>query len=171
MKQLTIFRILTFILLPIAAVLGLLDVILIFSALANPAFLLVAFISGSFVIYTFVSLQFLTKNLETGRPAKPSVRDWIRVNAFVSLFMGVMFLMNSVSIFAMSDLSLRQFVMQYLEAQPNIPAKLNIEMFVSIMRGASYFLFFFSIILLAHIRINFRQLKKNAHLFGPPKAQ
>ena len=171
MKQLTIFRILTFILLPIAAMFGFLDILVIVSALANPALLFVAFVMAAFVIYTFVSLNFLTKGIDTGRPCKPSLRDWIRVNAFASLFMGIMFLLNSVSIFVTSDLILRQYLSQFLETVPNKPAMLNIELFMTIMKAVAYFMFFLSIALLSHILLNFRIMKQYRYLFEAPKAE
>lgn len=171
MKLLTIFRILTFILLPIAAMFGFMDLLFILSALANPALLLIAFIVGAFVIYSFVSLQFLIRGIDTGRPCKPGLRDWIRVNAFVSAFMGIMFLLNALSIFFSNDLMLRQYVSEFMKTQPNIPAMLNLEMFMTIMKGMAYFMFFLAIILLVHIQLNFRLMKKYAHLFTAPKPE
>jgi hypothetical protein len=168
MKQLTIFRILTFILLPIAAMFGFIDIIFILSALANPALLLVAFILAAFVIYTFASLKFLSKGLDTGRPCNPSLRDWIRVNAFVSSFMGVMFLLNSLSVFFTSEVTLRQYLSQFLESQPNVPAMLNLELFLTIMKIMAWFMFFVSVVLLIHIRLNFRIMKKYGYLFDVP---
>jgi hypothetical protein len=171
MKQLTIFRILTFILLPFAAMFGFMDILFLLSALVNPALLLIVFILGAFVIYTFVSLQFLTRGIDTGLACKPGLRDWIRVNAFVSLFLGVMFLLNALSIFFTNDITLRQYVSQFMQAQPNIPAMLNVELFMTIMKGMAYFMFFLSIILLAHIQINFKLMKKYAHLLSEPKPE
>lgn len=165
MKQLTIFRILTFTLLPIAVMFGFIDVLALFTALANPAIFLIVFIFTSFVIYTVVSLRFLTKSLDTGRPCKPSLRDWIRVNAFVSLFMGIMFLLNALSILFASDITLRQYIAQFRETQPNIPSILTPELFLTIMKGMGYFMFVISVILLAHILLNFRIMKQYASLF------
>ncbi|MES2331015.1 MAG: hypothetical protein V4539_15535 [Bacteroidota bacterium] len=171
MKQLTIFRILTFILLPIAAMFGFMDILFLLSALANPALLLIAFILGAFVIYTFVSLQFLLKGIDTGRQCKPSLRDWIRVNAFVSSFMGIMFLLNALSIFFTNDLTLREYVSQFMQAQPNIPSMLNLALFMTIMKGMAWFMFFLAIFLLVHIQLNFRLLKMYGHLFNATKPE
>jgi hypothetical protein len=165
MKQLTIFRILTFTLLPIAAMFGFFDLILLVSALANPAFLLVVFILAAFVIYTFSSLKFLTKGIDLNGPCKPSLRDWIRVNAYVSSFMGIMFLLNALSVFFTSDITLRQYLSQFLENQPNIPPMLNIELFMRIMKMVAYFMLFLSAVLLIHIILNFRIMKQYRHLF------
>jgi hypothetical protein len=165
MKELTVFRVFTFILLPIAVVFGFLDLFIIISSLANPGLLLVAFIMAAFVIYTFASLQFLTKGLDTGRPCKHSLRDWIRVNAFVSSFMGIMFLLNSLSVFFSGDIALRQFVSEFLTMQPKVPSILTPELFLRIMKIVAYFLLVVSTALLIHIRLNFRIMKKYSYLF------
>lgn len=171
MKQLTIFRILTFILVPFAAVFGFMDIFLILGALANPGFLLIGFILAAFVIYTFVSLRFLTKGIDPGRRVAHKLRDWIRVNAFVSSFMGIMFILNALSIFFMSDLSLRQALKQFLETQPNAPTMLSLDMFLTLMKGMAFFMFFLGVVLVIHIQINFRLLKKYAHLFEVAKIE
>ncbi len=166
MKPLTIFRILSFILIPIAAFFALLDIFMLINALVNPAFFLIVFMVACFVIYTFASLRFLTQHIDTGRPSKPSLKDWIKVNAYISLFIGTMILMNSISILASSDSSLRQIVGQMLETQPNVPALLTPEFFMKAMKIAAYFMLFMGIILVYHIFLNFRLLKQYAHLFG-----
>ena len=166
MNLLSVFRILTFILLPIATIFGFMALLFLLTALANPAFLLIVFLFSCMVIYSFASLSFLSKGIETGRPCKPSLRDWIRVNAYVCIFIGVLFLMNSLSVFLMSQVSLRQIVVQMLETQPNIPATLNPDFFLRILKLVSGFMLFVSVILLAHIFINFKMLKRYNHIFS-----
>ncbi len=170
MKQLTIFRILTFILVPIAAMFGFMDLLILVNALANPGFLFVAFIIAAFVIYTFTSLQFLTRGIDTGRPLKRSLRDWIRVNAYASGFMGIMSLVNASTMLFASDDAMRQLVTRALESQANLPPMLNVELFVKIMRAATWFMAFVSVVLLSHIVLNFRMMKKYQHLFVEPQA-
>lgn len=166
MKQLLLFRILTYILLPIAAMFAFLTVLMIISALANPSILLLAFIIGSFVIYVFVSLRFLNRGIDGNQPCPKNLRDWIRVNAYVSVFFGCIFVINSLSIFMMSDMSLRQYIAEYLSSQPNVPAILNENLFLSVMKALSYFMIFTGTILLIHIFVQFRLLRKYGYLFG-----
>ncbi len=168
MNQLTLFRILTFILLPLASIFGVIDFLMLATALANPAMLLPVFILAAFVIYTFASLRFLTKSIDINKPCKPSLRDWIRVNAFVSAFMGIMLLLNTLTIFFMSDIMLRQALTEILEKQVNVPPMLNIELFIKIMKLAAWFMLFVSVILLTHIILNFRLMKLYKHLFQEP---
>ena len=165
MKQLTLFRILTFILIPLAVIFGLIDFLMLTAALANPAMLLPVFALAAFVIYTFSSLRFLTKGIDIEKPCQPSLKDWIRVNAFVSTFLGIMLFMNTLTIFFMSDQMLKQTLEQILEKQVNVPPMLNIELFLKMMKLAAWFMLFISVILLSHIFINFRLLKQYKYLF------
>ncbi|HVZ25510.1 MAG TPA: hypothetical protein VG842_05635, partial [Sediminibacterium sp.] len=93
------------------------------------------------------------------------LRDWIRVNAYVSIFLGTMFVINSLSIFMMSDASLRQYIAEYLSSQPNVPAMLNENLFLSVMKAFSYFMIFMGTALLVHIFVQFRLLRKFGYLF------
>ncbi|MGE5106163.1 MAG: hypothetical protein ACM3H8_01340, partial [Sphingobacteriales bacterium] len=63
MNQLTLYKILTIILIPIAALFGFLSLIMIFIALANPVLLLPLFIIIGFTIYTIASSVFLFKGI------------------------------------------------------------------------------------------------------------
>jgi len=166
MKQLTLFRILSFVLLPFAAIFGLMDLIMLLGALANPAVLLPVFLIAAFCIYVFASLVFLIRHISTGQAAKPSFKDWIKVNAYASLFLGFLFLFNSLSIFYMKDSEMRELIQKFLDMQTNLPANINAEMFIKMMRGAAYFLFFFSIGILLHIRICLGLVKQYQYLFS-----
>ena len=167
MKQLTIFRILTFILVPIAVLFGIMSLVCIVNSFSSIAFLLIAFIFAAFVIYTFSSLIFLNRGLDRERACSPSLRDWIKVNAYVSTFMGVMMLMNTLTIFSTGDITLRQALSQMLEAQPaNLRPRISLDLYLTMIKAIAWFMFFFSLVLLTHIQINFRIIKKYRHLFG-----
>jgi hypothetical protein len=84
------YRIISFILLPVAGILGFFGLFALMAAVANPSFLLGVFMLACIVIYTFCSFSFLSKGILGNRPCKPSLRDWIRVNAFVSLAFAVL---------------------------------------------------------------------------------
>lgn len=129
MNQLTIFKVLTYLLVPFALLFAFMDILFILSAFANPAILLVAFMFTAFVIYVFTSLKFFNRSIQHGLPSKAQLKDWIKVNAYVSLFLGSIFFINSLSIFFTADLTLRQYLATFLESQPNIPAALNLELF------------------------------------------
>ena len=165
MKTLTIFRIFSYLLIPIAVLFGMMDFFFLISALANPALLLMVFMLACFVIYVFSSLQFLTKGIDGGKNFKPGMKDWLKVNGYVSLFMGALFLMNAIGIFFSSEISLRQMIAPVLESQPNVSPLLSIELFSHLVKIVAYCMFFISLVLLTHIYLNFRYLKQYQALF------
>jgi hypothetical protein len=165
MKQLTIFRILTFILLPFALLFGGIAFFIFFIALANPQLLLFVFVLAGFVIYLFLSLKFLTKGIDPGRKCKPSMRDWIRVNAFVSIYFAGNFLWSVYKIFTSTPAELKELYDQSVELQPQIPTIMNLNLYVTMMHGVAYFFLFISTFLLLHILLNFQLMKKYRYLF------
>lgn len=170
MKQLTIFRILTYTLVPIAGIFVFFDIIFILYGLAslNPLILLVAFILSSFLIYTYTSLRFLTKGIDSKRLCNPSLRKWIRANAFVSLFMCVNFLSSTVKVLSSDNATIAKDYALLKDMQPNMPPMLNAELYVNMMRMMSWFTLFLGIVLLVHIAINFRLMKQYQHVFDTP---
>jgi hypothetical protein len=166
MKQLTIYRLLTYILLPFASFFAVMDLIMLMSALGNPSLLFAVFLIAAFCIYVFASMLFMTRHIDRNQHAKPSLKDWVKVNAYASLFLGFQFLISAVGIFYMGEHDLRTVVDKFLETQPNMPSNINVTLFVQIMRGAAYFLFFFAFVLLVHITMGLRLLKQYAYLFA-----
>ena len=135
MKQLTIFRVLSFLLVPIAILFAIMDIFLFIMALsANPALLLIAFAMACFVIYVFASLKFLMSNIDQQKSSSTSLKDWIKVNAYGSLFISVLFLMNSSAAFFISDINLRQIISEMMEQQPEISGKFSLDVFIKMFR-------------------------------------
>jgi hypothetical protein len=165
MKQLTIFRILTYILLPLATFFGLMDLLMIPSAFGNPTVLLPVFLLAAFTIYTYAYFIFLVKNIDRNQIAKPSLKDWIKVNAYASLFLGFMLLFESLAIFFVNQADLTGVIDKFLDSQPNLPSNINSAFFLKIMHIAAYFLFFFSFLLLVHITMGLKYLKQYEYLF------
>jgi len=166
MQQTTIYKILTFILLPFAALFGLSALVFLFIGLANPVILLPVFIMAGFTIYAVCSTIFLVKGIMGRHYCKPSLKDWLKVNGYVSTFMGVMCLTNSFTIISTPKTKLKDLATELMASQPVKPEGLSTEMIISIMVGLSYVLLVFAIILLIHLSLNFRLLKKYGYVFG-----
>lgn len=160
---LIVYRILTFILLPIAAILGFMDVSLVLIALANPAALLPVFAIACIVIYVFTSLSFLTKGILGGKPCKPSLRDWIRVNAFVSIAFSALGIIEYVTL--LSNKSVAGEVIKQAMQQQSIPAGMTNAQLEQVLLSFLFFFFIFSVLLIAHIVMTFRLLKQFDYLF------
>lgn len=170
MKQLTIYRILTYILIPIACLFGLMGFLILIPALGNPPMWIMLFMFASLVIYTFSSLKFLSSGIERNAVCKPSLRDWIRVNAFVCMGMGGLFFINAIGIYMLGPVALQEFVERAMESQPNLPEGIDSGIFVSLLKGVAGFMLVVSILILAHALLTFRILKKFGHLFMPSNA-
>lgn len=89
-RTLIFYSFLTFVLLPIATILGVACVMSLPSALGNPKDLLDVFILASFVLYTYASFYFFTRGIQSGKVFKASMKDFIKVNGFVVLISSAM---------------------------------------------------------------------------------
>ena len=166
MKQLTVYKILTFIQLPFAVIFGLLAVIMFFVALANPVLLLPVFMMVGFTIYAICSAIFLFKGITNNQPCKPSLKDWIKVNAYVSSAMGVMTLINTITLMNTNKAELRKYAEQMLAMQTVKPQGFDADAFIKMMSAMSWGLLAFAGILIIHLIFTFAFLKKYQHLFG-----
>ena len=161
--MLVVYRILTFLLLPIAALMGFIDISLVLMALANPAALLPVFAITCIVIYVFTSLSFLTKGVLGGRQCKPSLRDWIRVNAFVSIAFSGLGVIEYVTLMG-NKTAAGQVVKQAMQQQA-IPAGMTAPQLEQILLSFLFIFFVFSVVLIIHILMTFRLLKQFDYLF------
>lgn len=168
--ELTIFRILTFILLPISAFFGCMGLMLFFIALSNPTQLFPLFLIAAFVVYIFSSLRFLTRHIDRNQPAKASLRDWIRVNGFATILMAVMSLISAAILLTAGDDKIRETVTTALETQSTPSPMINEEAMIGVFKSAVWFMLVLSSLLLVHIVLCFRTLKRYRYLFTSPQA-
>lgn len=167
MKQLTIYKVLTFILVPIALIIGFLDLfILIMGLSGNPAMLFIAFVMACLVIYVFATVRFLLHGIGNQRYCKPSLRDWIKVNAYGTLFIAGMFFLNSTGIFFLGDLQLQQMLTEVMDQQPALAGKISMETMLSMFKVIAIIMFIISITSIIHVQISFRLLRLYSYLFG-----
>ena len=166
MQQLSTYRILTYILLPFAALFGIFAPFMLLMGLANPIMLLPAAILTCFCIYVVASMIFLIKGIGKQQPCKPSLKDWIKVNGYVAGAMGGMSLVNSLSLLFYPRAELIKMAGDLLAAQPMKPAGITVDIVATGMVAISYVMLAFSIILLVQTNLGFRLLKKYDHLFG-----
>jgi hypothetical protein len=160
-----LYRILTYILVPFALLFGLFTLILFFIAISNPALFLGVFLLAAFIIYYFCSFRFLHNGLLNKQQLKPKLRDWIKVNAYVTLPFAIMNFMQGFMLIrkpALIDESIKQMLeMQQRMGVPAQPAGTYNSMMMTVL----YIILFFSIVLLVHVMLTFSFLKKYEHLF------
>ncbi len=163
MKTLTLYRILSYILLLIAFFLGLAVLLTFFVALVNPALLLNVFIAAAVVMYSFSSFLFVVQGIDSQRQLKPGMKDFIRVNAFVAIVFGIWTLFQSIA-FISNQAIMNEALQQF--PQMNAGKEVSKELIAKVMKATMWFLLIYSILLLTHIQITFRLLKQYASLFG-----
>lgn len=163
MSHFLFYRILSVVLLPIAALLGIMTLCMLLMALTNPAILLPLFMFASVVIYSISSFIFLQKGINKSEACKHSLRDWIRVNAFVSIGFSVICFIQSVGLLN-NPIVLNDLIIQTMSRQPDLSNDSQV-IIVKAMKGTLYFMLIFSAILLIHIIYTFRMLKIHKHLF------
>jgi hypothetical protein len=161
--MLTFYRISSYILIIIAVFIGIAVLASFFIALTNPTLLLSVFIGAAVVMYTVSSFLFLVQGIDGKKKLRQGMKDFIRVNAFVALFFCVMNIFQAVTVIGNPGIlktALDQF--PQMSGSKELPA----ELVFKILKGMIWFLLIYAIILLAHIQISFRLLKKYEHLFG-----
>jgi len=163
--NLKLYTVLTYILIPIALFFGFLDVLILFSSLANPSALIMVFIVACLVIYTFSSYKFLKAGIEREIVQPLKLKDWIKVNAYVSFFLCSLFFVNSISVLISTNAVLLKFIDEFLQQQPNMPKEITNALVLSLLRGVSVFLLIIGIVGIVHIRTTLRLVKQNGHLF------
>ncbi len=82
--SLKLYRILSYILMPIALLFAFIDTAFLITALANLGVLIFVFAIACLVIYTFASFSFLKRGIEKEQHQSAKLKDWIKVNAYVS---------------------------------------------------------------------------------------
>jgi hypothetical protein len=87
----------------------------------------------------------------------------------VATAMGVMTLLNTITLMNTSKQDLRKYAEQALAIQSNRPQGFNADAFVQMMNGMSWGLLGFSIVLIIHLLFTFAFLKKYNHLFTYPQ--
>jgi hypothetical protein len=164
-KNLKLYVVLSYLLIPISLIFAFLDIALLISALANPSTLIMVFIIACLVIYTFVSFKFLKLGIQREQPQSNKLKDWIKLNAYVSLFLCAVFFINSISILVSTNATLQVFIDEFLQQQPTLPTELNSAFILTLLKGLAVFLLVVSSVGLLHIRTTLRLVKEYDYLF------
>lgn len=167
MKSLVLYRIFSYFIIAIAAILGIVSLFALLIALSNPALLISVFVIVAVVIYSFSSFFFLLNGVDGKQQLRPKTKDLINVNAYVALVFVMMNIFQSVSVISNPGI-LNDAMKQVAELQ-NAKSPLPAGLILKVMKGFVWFLLFYAVILGAHISMTFRLMKQYAHLFGEKK--
>lgn len=160
--MLTFYRILSYVLLPVALLLGLATLAGLLLALGNISVLLSVFACGATTIYIIASFLFLQRVIEGRQTVKHSLRDWVRANAFVAVFFSVLIVLQSI-LFLANPALMQQAMEQVATMQqtPLPPAAVQQS-----MKAALFIMQIVGLTLLIHIRLTFKLLKLHAGYFA-----
>ena len=161
--ELFIYRILSFLLLPVAAFFGLICFSGLLLAMNYPVVLIVVFLIACMVIYIIASFIFLTKGIDNNKRCRPVLKDWIRINGFISLVYYLLTAISSIAIKADPSLlkkSLKQWTGSLI-LPPNVSAA---DMQASMVSTVNLFLTL-SIAFLIHVLITFHLMKRYRYVF------
>ncbi|MEP6512750.1 MAG: hypothetical protein ABJA79_02690 [Parafilimonas sp.] len=159
---LKIYRILSFILIPPAILFSIMVLIFIAAAFANPAMLLPLFMIACIAIYTFTSFNFLMRGIDNGKKLPPSSRDWIKVNAIVSVIFCLLMLSSSFQI--NTELKLLQDMFKETRKQSD-SIKISEAEFAGYLKNMLIIFLVYSALLLLHTILTFRLLKQYREIF------
>jgi hypothetical protein len=167
--KLTIYRILTFLLLPMAVFFTIFVLLLLRAAFSNPAMLLPLFLFACIAIYSFTSFSFLIQGIDGKKVLNPSVKDWIKANAIVSVIFALVIIGECI-VFLIHPEMLTAIVKQMKE-NGGSDFKWSEADFEKYLRITSYFFLVYSLVLFVHIIMSFIYLKSYAYLFRKREAQ
>ena len=166
MKNLIVYRIITYILLFIAAFMSVGVFSSLLAALANPVALLPIFLLACVIIYTYCSWRLLVRGIDKGIPLKPVVRDLIRINGIISLVLGAIILIQMLMVLVKPAL-LQDIMKQAKDAQPP-GSDWNDTMLLSWTRFMVKFLLVYGAMLVVHPLLTLRLVKRFRDLFQEP---
>lgn len=168
MNQLKIYRILTFILLPFATLFGFESLFSILAGMGNPLVLLSGAILACVVIYIFSSALFYYKGILKAGSCKYTLKDWIKVNAVVSIIFASLAIFSCLSIlFILNNKELLKLFMGMAQTNQSVGLQpgLSEAGIRAVMKNAIMLMLPFSVILLIHIILTFRLMKLYNHVF------
>ncbi|HYJ64853.1 MAG TPA: hypothetical protein VEV62_13990 [Parafilimonas sp.] len=160
--KLIIYRLLSFLLAPIAVLFSISALLLIGTALSNPAMLFPLFLIICIAIYSFASLHFLIKGIDGSKYLGKSSKDWLKVNAYACIIF-ILIIISEFIVFIMHPEMLQQIIAQ--AKQSNSGLNLNEKEFHDFASKILYLLLAYALVLLTHVLMSFQYIRQYSYLF------
>jgi hypothetical protein len=166
-KVTVVYRIISYILVVFAGLLGLVDVLMLLASLVNPAGLISVAMVTATVVYSFTSFYFGLRAIQYNRRCKPSLQIWIRVTAIITVLFAVQGLISSIALVANPDL-LNDAYKDAVKMQPSLKSSgVSKDELIHAFKIGMYICEVYFLMLLLHITITFGLLRQYKHLFNP----
>lgn len=164
MKNLQLYKILSYILLPFGGLFAVVALFGILVALGNPLMLISLFFIACVALYIFSSFKFFNKGILQQIKCKPSLKDFVRVNAFVTILFCALSVFNTISVLSNPEI-IKQATQQMLQMQSTMQAGINAEMLTKTFKAVTIGFGILSVALLAHAVLSLRFLKEFNQIF------
>lgn len=170
MNIIKFYRIATYILIPIGALIGLFTLFTLIAALLNLILLPVVLMMATMVVYIVLSCIFLFKGIDSNRLCKYGTKRWLSNTAFISGGFGVLSIVNGAQIISTGFLKKLETVNELLNAQKTaLPPGISNTQMVEFVNIFGWIMLIWGIFFLIHIILSIRLLKIFAHLFEQPQ--
>lgn len=172
MKQkLILYRLVTFVLLPIGGLIGLQGLFMLPVGFSYPLLLIFAFVFFAIGAYIISSFIFFVQGLQNNKSLKPGLKDFVRVNAIITiaaagycLFTGCVYLGSHT----MQKMMANNFP-QIQKSMGGVFEGMNAERYSLLIRKMAIVMAVFGVLFVYHTIVTFRLLKRYASLFGANK--
>jgi hypothetical protein len=169
MNTLKAYKIISYILLPFAGILGMLALFALLAGLMNILFLLQGLIISFIVIYIILSFIFLIKGIMQNKSCNPSMRKWIRTTGIITTLLALNMLFDSFYLL-FKPFALSNAIAQMQLSQKDMPA-IDSHVVTSLMNGILYVMIFFATTLIIHYIETAKFLKIYSSVFDKNQKQ
>ena len=160
--ELVVYRVVSFLLLPIAVLFGISALFGLLSVLVNPSALFGVVMLGAVVFYLVCTFIFQTTVISGARHLTNSLRNRIRISAFITAFFCIMIIYAHISILSNPDVLTEPI--NLMMKQPGLPGNATRELLEQAIKTIFNFFMVISLMLLLHIIMSFRLLHQyNEH--------
>lgn len=164
-----LYKLLTFLLQPIGYILLVSSISSLLAISINPQFLLASAVGICVLIYLFLCFRFTLKTIVSKQSLKPKLKDWIKVNSYVTLLQAV--LMFFVIVMVLFFIPKEQFdstfkamydMLQNESGQQNIG---SMSQFLQSIRTMFGIMGVIELVLIIHVVMTWKLLKKYSEYF------
>lgn len=159
----TVYKILTYLLVPVGLLFALTTVLLFAAAIENPQLLLGLFMIACTAIYIFVSFYLVVAGINQNKEVGASTKKWLIANGLVTgVYTSIMFF-SCITLVGNQE-NMDNFISMFMDSI-NKPDTISNEEMLKILKSSITIALALSLILLVHTVLTFRILKMYKHLF------
>lgn len=159
----TLYKILTYLLVPVGLLFALTTALLFAAAIQNPQLLLGLFMVACTAIYIFVSFYIVVGGINQDKPVGVVTKKWLIANGIVTgVYCGILFF--TCASLTMSTENMNEFVTMFTNNFKR-PEEISQDQMLGILKSSLIVAVVLSFLLLVHTLLSVRIVKQYQHLF------